>query len=348
MRFCSARRAPETREDRGLPRVIGPAPSQRALEGGWNIALLSDKWFLQNYRIRSESVTCTMLQGIDLDPAPAGSGRTFLVRSARLLLPGPLRRSTGRSSSRSFIPSSTTTSASTARSARRRSGGRPERHQSHPTEAAQFQQIPPQIDASSSLYETCAVFEARPVPRARSQRNEHPRLIGVPRGGANSSTTSGRSGHLSQICMGRRLLSSPMLGGLPEFRTPEFHRWRGPHAALRHAGRRAGDAVPVCREPRRDGVLQVIDRLSQVIVRPNETRVGRLPNEDAQSLIFDDTSIFEWDKFSGYDRVEGGTRANFGVQVHGHRRGMAFMPLRSSPNSYQLAGRTTPSVRETS
>jgi LPS-assembly protein len=59
---------------------------------------------------------------------------------------------------------------------------------------------------------------------------------------------------------------------------------------------------------------QVFEPLAQIIARPNETRVGHLPNEDAQSLVFDDTSIFEWDKFSGYDRVEGGIRANIGAK----------------------------------
>ena len=42
--------------------------------------------------------------------------------------------------------------------------------------------------------------------------------------------------------------------------------------------------------------------------------IGSLPNEDAQSLVFDDTSLFEWDKFSGFDRSEGGTRLNVGLQ----------------------------------
>ena len=62
------------------------------------------------------------------------------------------------------------------------------------------------------------------------------------------------------------------------------------------------------------GVTQVVEPIGQVIARPSETRIGRLPNEDAQSLVFDDTTIFEWDKFSGYDRVEGGVRANVGAQ----------------------------------
>ncbi len=59
---------------------------------------------------------------------------------------------------------------------------------------------------------------------------------------------------------------------------------------------------------------QTIEPIAQVIVRPNETQVGRWPNEDAQSLIFDDSNLFRVDKFSGWDRVEGGGRANYGVQ----------------------------------
>lgn len=55
-----------------------------------------------------------------------------------------------------------------------------------------------------------------------------------------------------------------------------------------------------------------IEPIAQIIVRPNETRIGKLPNEDAQSLVFDENSIFSLNKFSGYDRIEGGTRLNYG------------------------------------
>ena len=58
-----------------------------------------------------------------------------------------------------------------------------------------------------------------------------------------------------------------------------------------------------------------IEPIAQVIVRPNETYAGRLPNEDAQSMVFDASNLFSVDKFSGYDRVEGGGRANVGVQA---------------------------------
>jgi len=59
---------------------------------------------------------------------------------------------------------------------------------------------------------------------------------------------------------------------------------------------------------------QIFEPIGQIVARPNEQRVGDLPNEDAQSLIFDDSTLFNLDKFSGFDRVEGGTRANIGVK----------------------------------
>jgi LPS-assembly protein len=58
-----------------------------------------------------------------------------------------------------------------------------------------------------------------------------------------------------------------------------------------------------------------IEPIAQVIIRPNETYAGRIPNEDAQSMVFDTTNLFSVDKFSGYDRVEGGGRANVGVSA---------------------------------
>jgi LPS-assembly protein len=58
-----------------------------------------------------------------------------------------------------------------------------------------------------------------------------------------------------------------------------------------------------------------VEPIAQIIIRPNESYAGKLPNEDAQSLVFDASNLFSVDKFSGYDRVEGGGRANVGVQA---------------------------------
>jgi LPS-assembly protein len=59
---------------------------------------------------------------------------------------------------------------------------------------------------------------------------------------------------------------------------------------------------------------QTIEPIAQVIFRPNEQQIGRWPTEDAQSLVFDDSNLFRVDKYSGWDRVEGGSRANYGMQ----------------------------------
>ena len=59
---------------------------------------------------------------------------------------------------------------------------------------------------------------------------------------------------------------------------------------------------------------QTIQPIAQLILRPNETGIGTFPNEDAQSLVFDTSNLFSIDKFSGWDRVEGGSRVNAGLQ----------------------------------
>ena len=58
----------------------------------------------------------------------------------------------------------------------------------------------------------------------------------------------------------------------------------------------------------------IIAPTAQIVARPSRFDQRQLPDEDARSLIFDDTLLFDIDKFSGYDRYETGTRANLGVE----------------------------------
>ncbi|MDB5504534.1 MAG: organic solvent tolerance protein [Tardiphaga sp.] len=89
-----------------------------------------------------------------------------------------------------------------------------------------------------------------------------------------------------------------------------------------------------------------VEPIAQVIIRPNETYAGKLPNEDAQSLNFDASNLFSVDKFSGYDRVEGGGRANVGVQATTQfDRGGAVKVLFGQ--SYQLFGMNSFAVADT-
>lgn len=61
----------------------------------------------------------------------------------------------------------------------------------------------------------------------------------------------------------------------------------------------------------------IIEPIAQIFARPDEQYAGQLPNEDAQSFTFDVANLFRRDKFAGYDRVEGGTRANLGFRYTG-------------------------------
>ena len=61
----------------------------------------------------------------------------------------------------------------------------------------------------------------------------------------------------------------------------------------------------------------IIEPIAQFIARPDEERIGLLPNEDASTLVFNASNLFSLDKFSGYDRIEGGSRANVGVRYAG-------------------------------
>ncbi len=82
---------------------------------------------------------------------------------------------------------------------------------------------------------------------------------------------------------------------------------------------------------------QIIEPIAQIIARPDADDNGIIPNNDALSLVFDDTNLFQIDKFSGYDQMEGGTRANVGIRYNaqtesGIRVGGVF------GQSYHLAG----------
>lgn len=63
----------------------------------------------------------------------------------------------------------------------------------------------------------------------------------------------------------------------------------------------------------------ILEPVAQVFARNNERYAGTslLLNEDAQSMVFDASNLFDRDKFSGFDRTEGGTRLNYGLRYSG-------------------------------
>ncbi|MBX6425330.1 MAG: LPS-assembly protein LptD [Variibacter sp.] len=82
---------------------------------------------------------------------------------------------------------------------------------------------------------------------------------------------------------------------------------------------------------------QTIEPTVQVIARPNEPQIGRFPNEDSQSLLFDDINLLTLNKFSGWDRVEGGGRANVALQYTAHFNNAGYLNALFG-QSYHLFG----------
>ena len=85
-------------------------------------------------------------------------------------------------------------------------------------------------------------------------------------------------------------------------------------------------------------ITHVIEPIGQIIVRPDTAgNQQEIPNEDALSLVFDDTILFDLDKFSGYDRIETGTRANVGARYTAQFASGAYARAVVG-QSYQIAG----------
>ncbi len=61
-------------------------------------------------------------------------------------------------------------------------------------------------------------------------------------------------------------------------------------------------------------VYHLIEPIASVVVSPYGGNPNSIPNEDSLDFEFDDTNLFETNRFTGLDRVEGGPRFNYGVR----------------------------------
>ncbi len=84
----------------------------------------------------------------------------------------------------------------------------------------------------------------------------------------------------------------------------------------------------------------LFEPIAQIIASPNEQKIGKLPNEDSQSLVFSDSNLFSLNRFSGYDRTEGGIRANVGAQFTTTFSDGGYLNALVG-QSYHLAGRNS-------
>lgn len=60
---------------------------------------------------------------------------------------------------------------------------------------------------------------------------------------------------------------------------------------------------------------QLLEPLLALVLAPNGGNPDKIPDEDSQSIAFDETNLFAANRFSGTDRVEGGQRIVYGMRT---------------------------------
>lgn len=62
------------------------------------------------------------------------------------------------------------------------------------------------------------------------------------------------------------------------------------------------------------GIPVLIEPIAQAIVSPHGNNPDEIPNEDSQVFEFSAINLFDRNRYTGFDRVESGPRANYGVR----------------------------------
>jgi LPS-assembly protein len=63
-----------------------------------------------------------------------------------------------------------------------------------------------------------------------------------------------------------------------------------------------------------ENFTQVLQPIVQLVMAPNCCNTGKIPNEDSRAFEWDDTKLFSADRFAGIDRVDSGSRVNYGFE----------------------------------
>ncbi len=65
-------------------------------------------------------------------------------------------------------------------------------------------------------------------------------------------------------------------------------------------------------------ITQIFQPIAQLVFAPDCCNTGNIPNEDSADLAWDTTRLFDPDRYSGNDRVDNGSRVNYGLQWLGY------------------------------
>jgi LPS-assembly protein len=75
---------------------------------------------------------------------------------------------------------------------------------------------------------------------------------------------------------------------------------------------RADLRLPLARQ--HGSINEIVEPVASLIVSPYGGNSNKIPNEDSVDLEFDDTNLFSDNRYTGYDRVEGGPRMSYGLK----------------------------------
>tara|TARA_Y100001968_G_scaffold149008_1_gene136247 strand:- start:1863 stop:2600 length:738 start_codon:yes stop_codon:yes gene_type:complete len=60
--------------------------------------------------------------------------------------------------------------------------------------------------------------------------------------------------------------------------------------------------------------VQIIEPIINFVLGPNIRNSSKIANEDSQAFEFDDTNIFDLNRYAGTDRITGGSRIDYGIR----------------------------------
>jgi LPS-assembly protein len=63
-----------------------------------------------------------------------------------------------------------------------------------------------------------------------------------------------------------------------------------------------------------ENFTQVLQPIVQLVMAPDCCNTGKIANEDSRAFEWDDTKLFSADRFTGLDRVDAGSRVNYGFE----------------------------------
>ena len=66
---------------------------------------------------------------------------------------------------------------------------------------------------------------------------------------------------------------------------------------------------------------QVLQPIAQLVMAPDCCNTGKIPNEDSRTFEWDDTKVFSPNRFTGFDRVDAGSRVNYGLEWSAYTNG---------------------------